>query len=44
MALGTRSISLEAPATAARHLALVAFVEDDTGVLQALQLPLATCS
>ena len=42
--LGTRTISLEAPATAARDLALVAFVEDDTGVLQALQLSLATCS
>ena len=42
--LGTRTISLEAPATAARDLALVAFVEDDTGVLQALQLPLASCS
>ena len=44
LALGTRSILLEAPSTAPRDLALVAFVEDDTGVLQALQLPLATCS
>ena len=42
--LGTRTVWLEAPSTAARDLALVAFVEDDTGVLQALQLPLATCS
>ena len=42
--LGTRTVSLEAPSTAARDLALVAFVEDDTGVLQALQLPLAACS
>ena len=42
--LGSRSVSLEAPSTAVRDLALVAFVEDDTGVLQALQLPLATCS
>jgi hypothetical protein len=42
--LGTRSVSLSVPATPARDLALVAFVEDDTGVLQALQLPLATCS
>ncbi|MEP6609928.1 MAG: DUF1223 domain-containing protein [Burkholderiaceae bacterium] len=42
--LGTRTLSLEAPSTAARDLALVAFVEDDTGVLQALQLPLATCN
>ena len=41
--LGTRTVSLEAPSTGARDLALVAFVEDDTGVLQALQLPLATC-
>ncbi|HKO66407.1 MAG TPA: DUF1223 domain-containing protein, partial [Burkholderiaceae bacterium] len=42
--LGTRSILLEAPSTAPGDLALVAFVEDDTGVLQALQLPLATCN
>lgn len=42
--LGTRSILLEAPSTAPDTLALVAFVEDDTGVLQALQLPLATCN
>jgi hypothetical protein len=42
--LGTRSILLDAPSTAPRDLALVAFVEDDTGVLQALQLPLAICS
>ena len=42
--LGTRTVSLEVPSTAARDLALVAFVEDDTGVLQALQLPLASCS
>lgn len=42
--LGMRTVSLEVPATAARDLAVVAFVEDDTGVLQALQLPLATCS
>jgi hypothetical protein len=42
--LGTRTVSLEAPSTAARDLALVAFVEDDSGVLQALQLPLAGCS
>ena len=33
--LGTRTVSLEVPSTAARDLALVAFVEDDTGVLQA---------
>ena len=42
--LGTRTVFLEVPSTGARDLALVAFVEDDTGVLQALQLPLATCS
>ena len=42
--LGTRTVSLGVPSTAARDLALVAFVEDDTGVLQALQLQLATCS
>ncbi len=42
--LGTRTVSLEVPSTGSRDLALVAFVEDDTGVLQALQLPLATCS
>ena len=42
--LGTRTVWLETPSTGARDLALVAFVEDDTGVLQALQLPLATCS
>jgi hypothetical protein len=42
--LGTRKLSLEAPATAAAaELALVAFVEDSSGVLQALQLPLANC-
>jgi hypothetical protein len=42
--LGTRTVSLEVPSTVPRDLALVAFVEDDTGVLQALQLPLATCN
>ena len=42
--LGTRTVSLQAPSTAPRDLALVAFVEDDSGVLQALQLPLAACS
>jgi hypothetical protein len=42
--IGTQAVSLEVPATAARDLALVAFIEDDTGVLQALQLPLASCS
>ena len=42
--LGTRTVALEAPLTTTRDLTLVAFVEDDTGVLQALQLPLATCS
>lgn len=42
--LGTRTVSLSVPSTAARDLALVAFVEDDTGVLQALQLPLENCS
>ena len=42
--LGSRIVSLDAPSTAVRDLALVAFVEDDTGVLQALQLPLAACS
>ena len=42
--LGTRTVSLEVPSTAVRDLSLVAFVEDDTGVLQALQLPLASCS
>lgn len=42
----TLSLSVPAttPATAVRDLALVAFVEDDTGVLQAVQLPLASCS
>jgi len=43
-AMGTQSVSLSVPSTSPRDLALVAFVEDDTGVLQALQLPLATCS
>ncbi|MBC8118444.1 MAG: DUF1223 domain-containing protein [Burkholderiaceae bacterium] len=43
-AMGTRNISLNVPATSVRDLALVAFVEDDTGVLQALQLPLSSCS
>ena len=42
--LGTRTVSLSVPATAARDLALVGFIEDDSGVLQALQLPLASCS
>jgi len=42
--LGTRNVSLTVPSTAARDLSLVAFVEDDTGVLQALQLPLSNCS
>ena len=42
--LGTRNVLLEAPSSTVRDLALVAFVEDDTGVLQAVQLPLATCS
>jgi len=42
--LGTRTVSLEVPAAVLHELALVAFVEDDAGVLQALQLPLATCS
>ena len=44
LALGTRNVSLSVPSAAARDLALVAFVEDDSGVLQALQLPLATCN
>lgn len=44
LAMGTRNVSLSVPSTSARDLALVAFVEDDTGVLQALQLPLAACS
>lgn len=42
--LEMQTVSLEVPSSAARDLALVAFVEDDTGVLQALQLPLAACS
>ena len=42
--LGTRTVSLDVPSTGSRDLALVAFVEDDSGVLQALQLPLAACS
>jgi hypothetical protein len=43
LALGTHRISLDAPATATSDFALVAFVEDKTGVLQALQLPLGSC-
>ena len=43
LALGTRNVSLDVPSAAPRDLTVVAFVEDDTGVLQALQLPLATC-
>lgn len=42
--LGTRNVSLSVPSSTTRDLALVAFVEDDTGVLQALQLPLGNCS
>lgn len=42
--IGTQNVSLSVPSAAARDLSLVAFVEDDTGVLQALQLPLAACS
>lgn len=41
--LGTRKLGLEAPAGGASELGLVAFVEDASGVLQALQLPLAGC-
>lgn len=41
--LGTHRIGLEAPFGAAADLTLVAFVEGKTGVLQALQLPLASC-
>ena len=41
--LGPQAVSLSVPATAVRDLALVAFVEDDGGVLQALELPLAGC-
>lgn len=43
LALGTHRISLDAPAGAASDFALVAFIEDRSGVLQALQLPLASC-
>jgi hypothetical protein len=41
----TLSLSVPAtkPATVMRDLALVAFVEDDTGVLQAVELPLTSC-
>jgi hypothetical protein len=41
--LGTRTLSLETPTAAMAELTLVAFVEDASGVLQALQLPLASC-
>jgi hypothetical protein len=41
--LGTRTLSLQAPTAAMAELTLVAFVEDASGVLQALQLPLADC-
>jgi hypothetical protein len=41
--LGTRTLSLEAPTATLADLALVAFVEDASGVLQALQLSLANC-
>lgn len=44
LALKQQTVSLNVPSTSARDLALVAFVEDDTGVLQALEVPLATCS
>ena len=43
LSLKPQTVSLSVPATAVRDLALVAFVEDDAGVLQALQLPLAGC-
>ena len=41
--LGLHTVSLEAPSTEMAALTLVAFVEDASGVLQALQLPLANC-
>lgn len=41
--LGTRTLSLAVPTATLSDLALVAFVEDAGGVLQALQLPLANC-
>jgi len=41
--LGTRTLSLEAPTAVLAELTLIAFVEDASGVLQALQLPLANC-
>jgi hypothetical protein len=44
LSLKPQTVSLIVPATAVRDLALVAFVEDDAGVLQALELPLASCS
>lgn len=43
LALGTQSIKLQGPGNAAGDLALVAFVEDEAGVLQALQLTLKSC-
>ena len=42
--LKAQTVSVRAPSAAARDLALVVFVEDDTGVLQALELRLAGCS
>jgi hypothetical protein len=43
LALGSHQITLEAPAPMPRELSLVAFVEDASGVLQSVQLPLAGC-
>lgn len=43
LALGTHALKLQAPRAGTGEFALVAFVEDEAGVLQALQLPLKTC-
>jgi hypothetical protein len=43
LAPGMHRVGLDAPSGATPDLTLVAFVEDKTGVLQALQLPLASC-
>ncbi|MGH6623737.1 MAG: DUF1223 domain-containing protein [Burkholderiaceae bacterium] len=41
--LGTQSLELQASGSTTADLALVAFVEDEAGVLQTLQLPLRSC-
>jgi hypothetical protein len=43
LSLGAHRLGFDAPTRELAELALVAFVENSTGVLQALQLPLASC-